>query len=204
MTVVVGRAPSANGPAGVTDPPRRRAPRGGVPRGHPDRPLVLVLGGLKDGARSLSRLASVFGEGPSSTVPRGHRVDESADRADAGTSSGGGLAPGTRRGFRGPVARAGHQRGPAGAHRHGRRRGLEPLSRLLHQAWWTPSPPTSASGHSLEATARELFVHANTVRYRLRRVSDITGWDPCSPGTPSCCTAPCSRGGCRAPTDIGL
>ncbi len=36
-------------------------------------------------------------------------------------------------------------------------------------------------GHSLEATARELFVHANTVRYRLRRVSDVTGWDPLIP-----------------------
>ena len=36
-------------------------------------------------------------------------------------------------------------------------------------------------GHSLEATARELFVHANTVRYRLRRVCDVTGWDPMQP-----------------------
>lgn len=36
-------------------------------------------------------------------------------------------------------------------------------------------------GHSLEATARELFVHANTVRYRLRRVCDLTGWDPLVP-----------------------
>lgn len=36
-------------------------------------------------------------------------------------------------------------------------------------------------GHSLEGTARELFVHANTVRYRLKRVSDITGWDPLIP-----------------------
>lgn len=34
-----------------------------------------------------------------------------------------------------------------------------------------------ASG-SIEATARELFVHANTVRYRLRRVQDITGYSP--------------------------
>lgn len=31
---------------------------------------------------------------------------------------------------------------------------------------------------SLEATARLLFVHANTVRYRLRRVADITGYAP--------------------------
>ena len=30
-------------------------------------------------------------------------------------------------------------------------------------------------GFSLEATARLLFVHANTVRYRLRRVSELTG-----------------------------
>jgi hypothetical protein len=33
------------------------------------------------------------------------------------------------------------------------------------------------TGRSLEATARELFVHPNTVRYRLKRVSDVIGWD---------------------------
>ncbi len=33
------------------------------------------------------------------------------------------------------------------------------------------------SGGSLEATARALFVHANTVRYRLRKVSDLLGID---------------------------
>ncbi|PZQ87843.1 MAG: PucR family transcriptional regulator [Leifsonia xyli] len=33
------------------------------------------------------------------------------------------------------------------------------------------------NGRSLEATARELFVHANTVRYRLKRISEIIGWD---------------------------
>jgi hypothetical protein len=36
-------------------------------------------------------------------------------------------------------------------------------------------------GRSLEGTARALFVHPNTVRYRLRRVADITGWDPVDP-----------------------
>lgn len=33
------------------------------------------------------------------------------------------------------------------------------------------------NGRSLEATARELFVHPNTVRYRLKKVSEIVGLD---------------------------
>ncbi|MFV0634316.1 PucR family transcriptional regulator [Demequina sp.] len=32
-------------------------------------------------------------------------------------------------------------------------------------------------GRSLETAARTMFVHANTVRYRLRKVAQITGWD---------------------------
>jgi hypothetical protein len=33
------------------------------------------------------------------------------------------------------------------------------------------------SGRSLEVTARELFVHSNTVRYRLKRIAELIGWD---------------------------
>lgn len=36
-------------------------------------------------------------------------------------------------------------------------------------------------GRSLEATARILFVHPNTVRYRLRRAAQVTGWDATHP-----------------------
>ncbi|RKN12063.1 PucR family transcriptional regulator [Streptomyces radicis] len=43
---------------------------------------------------------------------------------------------------------------------------LETLSVYLEQA------------SSLEGAARMLFVHPNTVRYRLRRVTDVTGWPP--------------------------
>ena len=53
---------------------------------------------------------------------------------------------------------------------------------------YTPLASTSAelletltayldSGRSLEATAKILFVHPNTVRYRLKRISDVIGWD---------------------------
>ena len=34
---------------------------------------------------------------------------------------------------------------------------------------------------SLEATARALFIHPNTVRYRLRRIAEITGWSATDP-----------------------
>jgi len=33
------------------------------------------------------------------------------------------------------------------------------------------------SGSALEATARLLFVHPNTVRYRLGRIAEVTGYD---------------------------
>src|ERR1043165_4022154 len=34
---------------------------------------------------------------------------------------------------------------------------------------------------SLEATARALYVHPNTVRYRLRRAADVTGYSATEP-----------------------
>ncbi len=37
------------------------------------------------------------------------------------------------------------------------------------------------SGGSIEATARAMFIHANTVRYRLKRVGDLTGYSPSNP-----------------------
>lgn len=38
-------------------------------------------------------------------------------------------------------------------------------------------------GRSLEATSKQLFVHANTVRYRLRRIQEILGEDATDPRT---------------------
>jgi sugar diacid utilization regulator len=36
-------------------------------------------------------------------------------------------------------------------------------------------------GSSIEAAARALFVHANTVRYRLRRIHEVSGYSPTDP-----------------------
>ena len=38
-----------------------------------------------------------------------------------------------------------------------------------------------SAGQSLEATARALFVHTNTVRYRLRQATELTGFSPTDP-----------------------
>ncbi|HRK44748.1 MAG TPA: helix-turn-helix domain-containing protein, partial [Nocardioides sp.] len=38
-----------------------------------------------------------------------------------------------------------------------------------------------AGGSSIEGAARALFVHPNTVRYRLRQVADLTGLTPGQP-----------------------
>ncbi|MDR3202108.1 MAG: helix-turn-helix domain-containing protein [Bifidobacteriaceae bacterium] len=37
------------------------------------------------------------------------------------------------------------------------------------------------TGRSLEASARVLFVHPNTVRYRLRKITEACSWDPTDP-----------------------
>ena len=37
------------------------------------------------------------------------------------------------------------------------------------------------NGSSLENTAKELNVHPNTVRYRLKRAAETTGWDATDP-----------------------
>ena len=34
------------------------------------------------------------------------------------------------------------------------------------------------SGSSIEATARNLFIHPNTVRYRIKKIQDVTGYNP--------------------------
>ena len=51
-----------------------------------------------------------------------------------------------------------------------------------------PGPPLTEtldayldSGGAIEACARKLFVHPNTVRYRLKRIADFTGRDPTLP-----------------------
>ena len=36
-------------------------------------------------------------------------------------------------------------------------------------------------GCSVEGTGRAMFIHPNTVRYRLKRIQDVTGYSPSDP-----------------------
>ncbi|RLY95222.1 PucR family transcriptional regulator [Kocuria tytonicola] len=184
VTVMVGAAPETTGPAGV-ERIRRVVARHAAEclvTIQTDR-LVLILGGLRDRERSLERLAAVCGDGPVVHGPAVSSVFEarhSADRANAGLRAAWAWPQAPR-----PVCSEDlwPERAVNG----------DPLAvQAMVEAVWQPLAASSTGlvdtlstylgvGHSLEATARELFVHANTVRYRLRRVSDITGWDPLLP-----------------------
>jgi hypothetical protein len=65
-----------------------------------------------------------------------------------------------------------------------RRRLLEEVYRPIEQAGGdllVTAATYLEGGGSVEATGRALFLHANTVRYRLRKLHDITGRDVTSP-----------------------
>lgn len=145
--------------------------------------LVLFLGGVTDLKEGFERILSRFGPGhvvyssTEGTIAQAHRCAQAAysgyTAADAWTD-----APQ-------PVAAEDllPERALAG----------DPTAKeVLRTAVFTPLEEAGNGlletatayingGHSLEATARGLFVHPNTVRYRLRRICDITGWDPMVP-----------------------
>ncbi len=141
---------------------------------------VLMLSDTKFDEADLSRLTRFFGPGPLVYSPLAPTVKDMHQAAQAAIA-----------GF--TAARAWPQApNPVGADDLWPERVFngDPLARkdLLSQVYEPLQQASNglletltsylALGHSLEGTARELFVHANTVRYRLKRVSEVTGWDP--------------------------
>jgi hypothetical protein len=149
---------------------------------HGDR-LVVVLGGVEDPLAVATELLPAFGEGPVVVGPIAKDVTEANAVTQAALS---GLRvvpawPGAPR----PVSadallpeRA--LAGDAEARAHLVQGVYQPLAAAGDVLVETVAAFLDAGG-ALEATARALFVHANTVRYRLRRVAEVCGEAPTDP-----------------------
>jgi DNA-binding PucR family transcriptional regulator len=152
---------------------------GGV---HGDR-LVIVLGGAPDPLAATEKLLAGFGTGPVVVGPAVPSLDEATDSARAALA-----------GFRAVSAWPAAPR-PVAAQELLPERALAGDSearRSLRQDVYAPLVRAGgelletldaffAAGGVLESAARALFVHPNTVRYRLRRIADVTGFSPLAP-----------------------
>jgi PucR C-terminal helix-turn-helix domain/GGDEF-like domain len=183
VVVLVGATP-----AGVDDPHaavRRaaRSLRSEVLVGVHAEQLVVVLGGHEDLEAVAERVSEEFGAGP---VVAGPVVD---GLGRAGDSAAVALA-GLRAAAAWPEA---PRPVPADALLAERALGGDPLARLaLRDRVARPLEAAGgevletvqavlASGGNLEASARAIFVHPNTVRYRLRRAAELTGLSATDP-----------------------
>jgi DNA-binding PucR family transcriptional regulator len=185
-TVLTGR-PSSDDPPTVVFEVRRLAARLGRPvlLSVQGSRLIVVAGGPAESRaeQSLSKFAVVFGEGPVVTGPT------VASLGDAHRSAAEALS-----GLRAVVGWPGAPRpvksvdllperalsGDAEAERQL----VEEIAQPLEAAGSTVLQTVDAyleSGGVLETCAKRLFVHPNTVRYRLRRATELTGRNPADP-----------------------
>lgn len=151
---------------------------GGV---HGDR-LVIVIGGAADPVAATAKLLAGFGTGPVVVGPAVPSLEDATDSARAALA-GFRAAPAWPAAPR-PVAAVDllAERALAGdgeARRSLRQDVYAPLVRAGGELLETLDAFFAAGG-VLESAARTLFVHPNTVRYRLRRVGDVTGFSPLS------------------------
>jgi DNA-binding PucR family transcriptional regulator len=184
VTVIVGRTP-----AGETEPVvaaiRRtaRQARYDVLTGVQGDRLVAVLGGVKDLQVAAELIAGHFGPGP---VVAGPLVPDLAAAAESTRAAVSGLRaaaawPDAPR----PVGADAllPERALAGDG-HARRALVVDVFEPIAAAGTVVIDTLAAyleNGSSVEAAARVLFVHPNTVRYRLRRIVDLSGLRPTNP-----------------------
>ncbi|MFB9236070.1 PucR family transcriptional regulator [Plantactinospora siamensis] len=151
---------------------------GGV---HGDR-LVVVIGGAPDPIAATGRLLAAFGDGPVVVGPAVPSLDEATESARAAVA-GFRAAPAWPSAPR-PVTAADLLPERALAGDAEARRGLRQEFAALVRAGGELLETLDAyfaSGGVLESAARMLYVHPNTVRYRLRRIAEVTGYSPLSP-----------------------
>jgi PucR C-terminal helix-turn-helix domain/GGDEF-like domain len=184
VTAVVGTAPERPDEEVLAEVHRtaRRAELDALAGVHGGR-LVIVLGGIAEPVAAAHVVLSAFEDGPVVVGPRAEDVT-GASRVTRAALAGLRAAPGWPRAPR-PVStddllpeRA--LSGDAEAREELIASVYQPLAKSGDVLLETVTTFLE-SGGALEAAARTLFVHANTVRYRLRRVSEICGQAPTEP-----------------------
>jgi sugar diacid utilization regulator len=139
--------------------------------------LVVVLGGVDDPDKAGAAVAGHFGDGPvvvGPVVPDLVQAHISARAAVAGLRA----APGWPDAPRPVTADDLLPERALSGDGHARRQLVTSVYKPLVEAGSAILDTVSSfldHGGSIEATARAMFVHANTVRYRLRRAADVTG-----------------------------
>ncbi|MBD5787974.1 helix-turn-helix domain-containing protein [Cellulosimicrobium terreum] len=157
----------------------RRAAGDGLVGIHGDR-LVLVLGGEGDLQAAAASLLPRFAPGPvviGPTVPGLDEAGRSAQAALAGMRAAPAWPQAPRPVLADDLLPERVLTGDTTARRTLVAQAYRPLAEATGSVLETLSAYLG-TGRSLEAAARSLYVHPNTVRYRLRKVAEITGWDP--------------------------
>jgi hypothetical protein len=145
--------------------------------------LVVVLGGVDNPDKAGAAIAGHFGDGPvvvGPLVPDLVQAHISARAAVAGLRA----APGWPDAPRPVTADDLLPERALSGDGHARRQLVVAVYNPLVEAGSATLDTVSAfldHGGSIEATARAVFVHANTVRYRLRRAADMTGLTATNP-----------------------
>ncbi len=142
--------------------------------------LVVVLGGAADPLAAAAQIAGRFGAGPVVVGPSVTDLESaaaSAAAALAGLRAAPGWPDSPRPVLAGELLPERALDGDESARAELITEVYEPLRRGGTALLDTVTTYLE-QGSSLEATARLLFVHPNTVRYRLRRVSELTGLTP--------------------------
>jgi PucR C-terminal helix-turn-helix domain/GGDEF-like domain len=184
VAVAVGQSPGGEA-AAVLHIVHRLARRMGVDvlGGVHGSRLVLVLAAASDPLAATEKLLAGFGEGPVVVGPGVPTLDEASESARAALA-GFRAAPAWPAAPR-PVAAADllPERALAGdpeARRILRQEVFGSLVRAGGELLETLDGFFAAGG-VLESAARGLYIHPNTVRYRLRRVGEVTGLSPLLP-----------------------
>jgi hypothetical protein len=184
VAVVLGTAPSRGG-TDLFDEVRRVAQTAGLDAlcAVQGERLVVILGGVRDARKAAAVVVPLFGDGPVVVGPVAEDLGEASISARAAVS-GHRAASGWPDAPRPVLSEELLPERALAGDGHARRHLVEDIFLPIVQSRGALADTLTAwlrTGGSIEGTARVLFCHPNTVRYRLRQIADLTGLTPGDP-----------------------